>query len=219
MTKVKIELVLSTILALYTVVVFPSGYLLLTAIISVAAYAFTKSYFSVLGVLIVMIVLNLLKGVLLPTIESNKYGAISGPTGGSIVGVEGFQPKDPVSIHQRLAADKKGAPLEPKIKMVQGVLEAPSILNSLQISQIEAFENGASGKTLPATVGINEKIRTPAENFIPQVPSPDLGAPRGNPFLQNGGDNDGVTRALEKTLLTNKMHEEEGVKVGPGAPI
>lgn len=213
------ELVLSTVLALYAVIVFPSGYLILTAIVSILAFLFTKSYFGVLGALIVMVVLNLLKGVLLPTIESNRYGAITGPSGGAIKGVEAFQPKDPVSIHQRLAGDKKGEPLQPKVDKIQGVLEAPSILSSLQITQIDPFENGASTETLPAMVGINEKIRTPAEGFVPNVPSPDLGAPRGNPFLQNGEDKEGVKSALGKTLLTSDMHEEAGATVGPGAPV
>uniref|UniRef100_A0A6C0K4K3 Uncharacterized protein n=1 Tax=viral metagenome TaxID=1070528 RepID=A0A6C0K4K3_9ZZZZ len=217
--RVKMELLLSTIIALYAVVVFPSGYLLLTAILTVAAYLFTKSYFSVLGVLIVMVLLNALNAVFLTTVESNKYGAITGPTGGTIVGVEAFQPKDPVSIHQRLSSDKRGLPLQPKVNQVQGVLEAPSILNSLQISQIDSFENGASSKALPATVGVTERIRTPAEGFVPNVPSPDLGAPRGNPFLHNGEDKEGVKRALEKTLLTGEMHEEAGATVGPGAPV
>jgi hypothetical protein len=97
--RVKMELVLSTLLALYAVVVFPSGYLILTAIVSILAFLFTKSYFGVLGVLIVMVVLNLLKGVLLPTIESNRYGAITGPSGGAIKGVEAFQPKDRTWAH------------------------------------------------------------------------------------------------------------------------
>ena len=37
------ELVLSTVLALYAVIAFPSGYLLLTAVVSVLAFLFTKS--------------------------------------------------------------------------------------------------------------------------------------------------------------------------------
>lgn len=213
------ELVLCTVLALYTVVMFPSGYLILTAVLSVLAYLFTQSYFSVLGVLVIMVLLNMLNGALLTTVESNRYGAISGPTGGKINGVESFQPKDPVSIHQRIASDKKGQPLQPKINKVQGVLEAPSILNSLQISQIDSFENGASTQTLPAVVGIKESIRTPAEGFVPHVPSPDMGAPRGNPFLQNGEDKESVKKALDKTLLTDDMHEEVGASVGPGAPV
>lgn len=212
------ELVLSTVLALYVVIAFPSGYLLLTAVMAVLAFLFTKSYFGVLGVLIVMIVLKFLQGALLPTIESSGYGTINGPKGG-IKGAEGFQPKDPVSIHQRLVSDKKGQPLQPKVNQVQGVLEAPSILSSLQISQIDSFENGVPAETLPATVGVNEKIRTPTEGFVPHVPSPDLGAPRGNPYLQNGEDEEGVKRALDKTLLTSEMHEEAGATVGPGAPV
>jgi hypothetical protein len=217
--RVKMELVLSTLLALYAVIVFPSGYLILTAVVSVLAFLFTKSYFGVLGALLVMVFLNILKTMLLPTIESTRYGAITGPSGGAIKGVEAFQPKDPVSIHQRLATGKKGEPLQPKVNKIQGVLGAPSILNSLQISQIDSFESGASTQTLPATVGINENIRTPAEGFVPNVPSPDLGAPRGNPYLQNGEDKEGVSKALGKTLLTSDMHEEAGATVGPGAPV
>lgn len=212
------ELVLSTVLALYAVIAFPSGYLLLTAVVSVLAFLFTKSYFGVLGALIVMILLRFLQGALLPTIESSGYGSINGPKGG-IKGSEGFQPKDPVSIHQRLASGKKGQPLQPKVNQVQGVLGAPSILSSLQISQIDSFENGVPTETLPATVGVNEQIRTPAEGFIAHVPSPDLGAPRGNPYLQNGEDKEGVKQALGKTLLTSEMHEEAGATVGPGAPV
>ena len=212
------ELILSTILALYAVIAFPSGYLLLTAVMTVLAFLFTKSYFGVLGVLIVMILLKFLQSALLPTIESTGYGTINGPKG-DVKGVEGFQPKDPVSIHQRLASDKKGQPLQPKVNQVQGVLEAPSILSSLQISQIDSFENGVPAETLPATVGVNEQIRTPAEGFVPHVPSPDLGAPRGNPYLQNGEDKEGVKKALDKTLLTSEMHEEAGATVGPGAPV
>ena len=105
--KVQMELILSTLLALYAVVMFTSGYLLLTAVVSVAAFIFTKSFFSVLGVLIVMTVLNFLNTVLSTTIEPNKYGVITGPAGGGVVAAEGFQARDPVSIHQRLKDNKK----------------------------------------------------------------------------------------------------------------
>ena len=137
------EVILSTILAAYAVVSFPPGYLLLTAIVSIAAYAFTESYFSVVGVLIVMSVLRLLKSTLLPTIESSRYGAINGPDG-SVKGAEGFQPRDPVSIHKRIEEGKKGAPLQPKGDGVQGVLEAPSILSSLSRLATWMLGSGAS---------------------------------------------------------------------------
>jgi hypothetical protein len=151
------ELVLSTLLALYAVVMFTPGYLLLTALVSVAAFVFTKSFFSVLGVLIVMAVLNFLNSALVTTIEPNKYGVITGPAGGGVVGAEGFQARDPVSIHQRLKDNKKEAA---KVSNVQGVLEAPSILSSLQISQLDPSERGASTKTLPAMLGIMEHYKT-----------------------------------------------------------
>lgn len=191
--KVKMELVLSTIIALYAVIAFPPGYLILTAIVSVAAFIFTESYFSVLGVLVVMSVLQMLKSVLTPTVESNMYGAVNGPAGGRVVGVEGFQPKDPVSIHKRVAEAKMNTP---KVQSVQGVLETPSILSALQISSVDPGERGVSRETLPAMLGAAEPIRTPAEGFMPNVASPDMGAPRGNPYLQAGADDEAVSTAL-----------------------
>jgi len=190
------ELILCTILALYAVVAFPPGYLLLTAIVSLMAYAYTESYFGVLGILIVMSILRLLQAVLIPTVE-NQYGAVTGPIGGKVVGVEGFQPRDPVSIHKRVADAKKD---QSKVQNVQGVLEMPSILNSLQISTVDPTERGVSRETLPAMLGTIEPIRTPAEGFVPNVPSPDS-MPRGNPYLQGGADNEAVGTALNYKAL------------------
>ena len=217
------ELLLSTLLALYAVVTFPSGYLLLTAIVSVAAYAFTESYFSVLGVLILMTLLRIIKSALLPTIEPSRYGAVGGPVGGAVVGVEGFQPKDPISIHKRVTDTKGGNPLQPKVQNVQGVLESAGILNSLQISEVAASERGAATQTLPAMVGMTEPIRTPLEGFMPNVASPDNGAPRGNPFLQGGADDEAVNTALNKNALASSningnSSNEEGANSGP-APV
>jgi hypothetical protein len=214
--KVKMELILSTILALYAVAVFPPGYLILTAIVSIMAYTYTESYFGVLGVLIIMTILRLLKSVLVPTIES-QYGAVSGPTGGKVVGVEGFQPKDPVSIHKRVAETKK---TQSKTDNVQGVLEAPSILNSLQISNVDPAERGVSRQTLPAILGTSEPIRTPAEGFMPNVPSPDS-MPRGNPYLQGGADNEAVGTALNYKAAMgdneNNNNNNNGNNVDPAA--
>jgi hypothetical protein len=213
--KVKMELILSTILALYAVLTFPTGYLLLTAIVSIAAFIFTESYFSVVGVLIVMSVLQLLKSTLLPTIESSRYGAAGGPAG-SVKGAEGFQPRDPVSIHKRIEQGKKGGPLQPKVDGVQGVLEAPSILSSLQISNVDAGERGVSRQTLPAMVGSSEPIRTPAEGFVPNVPSPDNGAPRGNPYLHGGADDEAVGDALNpRATLSGVSGNVVGASSGP----
>ena len=212
------ELILSTIIAGYAVITFPPGYLLLTAIMSIVAYVFTESYFSVLGVLLVMSVLHVLKTVLTTTIESNRYGAIAGPIGGSVKAAEGFQPRDPVSIHKRIEGGKKGEPLQPKVDNIQGVLEAPSILSSLQISNVDAGERGVSRQTLPAMVGPMEPIRTPAEGFVPNVPSPDNGQPRGNPYLQGGADDEAVGDALNpRATLSGVSGNVAGASSGPAA--
>jgi len=215
--KVKMELLLSTLVAIYAVLTFPTGYLLLTAVMSLAAFIFTESHFSVLGVLVVMTVLRILNIVLNTTIEPTKYGTVTGPVGGNVVAAEGFQAKDPVSIHQRLEGNKKGAPLNPKVQNIQGVLEAPSILSALQISQLDPSERGATTNTLPAMVGITEPIRTPMEGFVPNVASPDNGAPRGNPFLQGGADEEGVATALNKNAALNGMGVSGNVGGAPAS--
>jgi hypothetical protein len=217
--KVKMELLLSTLVSIYAVLTFPTGYLILTAVLSLGAFIFTESHFSVLGVLIIMTVLRFLNLVLNTTVEPSKYGAVAGPIGGKIVAAEGFQQKDPVSIHQRIKDNRSDAPLNPKVENIQGVLEAPSILNSLQISQMDPSERGGAAQTLPAMVGVTEPIRTPMEGFVPNVPSPDNGAPRGNPFLQNGGDDESITTALNKNAAINGIGVSGNVAgATPSAP-
>jgi hypothetical protein len=214
--KVKAEVIVATLMAVYAVIAFPPGHLLLSAILSMMAYLFTESAYSVIGVLVIMILLRILKIGLVPTVESRGYGAVGGPTG-PVVGTEGFQPKDPISIHQRLASSKRiqtGGE-------VQGVLEAPEILNSLQVSKIDSTEQGQSSRTLPAVVGLSQPIRTPAEGFVPNVPSPDKGAPRTNRFVEEEGDTEAVMTALGKNLLggSGLIQQEGGADVGPDAPM
>ena len=214
--KVKTEVIVAALMAIYVVIAFPPGHLLLSAILSMMAYLFTESAYSVVGVLIIMILLRVLKVGLTPTIESTGYGAVGGPKG-AVVGAEGFQARDPVTIHQRLAENKRiqtGGE-------VQGVLEAPSILNSLQVSKIDLAEQGQSSRTLPAVAGSSQPIRTPAEGFVPNVPSPDKGAPRTNRFVEEEGDTEAVTTALGKNLLggSGLIQQEGGADVGPSAPM
>jgi len=202
--KVKMEEIVATLLAAYAVVAFPPGQLLLTAILSIAAYVFTESTYSVVGVLFIMSLLQILKKGLTPIIDSNTYGAIGGPRGGSVVGSEGFQTKDPISIHQRPVENKRIQ----SSSDVQGVLEMPSILNSLQISKIDPTEEGSSMNTLPAIVGGSQKILTPAEGFVPNVPSPDMGSPRTNRYVQEDPDDNAVLTALSKRLPSENIPEQ-----------
>ena len=211
------EIVLSFLAALYAVYTFSTGYLLLTGVITILAFCTTESYDAVLGTLVIMIVLRLVTTVIESNNSREVYGAVGGPIGGSISGaVENFQPKDPISIHQRLAHDKNVAN---PVDKIYGVLESPQILDSLQITAIDETDKGASRTTLPAYPGAYEPIRTPAEGIVPNIFSQNI-TPRGNPYLQNGPDAGAIDTALVKS--GTKLHANSdfaGVSVGPGAAV
>jgi hypothetical protein len=107
---------------------------------------------------------------------------------------EGFQAKDPISIHKRIEKNKAAAPLNPKTATITGVLESPEILDSLQISPVLPAEQGGAKHTLPATLKAPEIIPTPPE-LTPTSTSVEH-APSANPFLQNGPDIEGIFTAL-----------------------
>ena len=211
------EIVLSFLAALFALYTFPTGYLALTAVLTILTFCITESHEAVLGALVVMIFLRVITTVLEPSKVPIKYGAIGGPTGGPITGVvEGFQPRDPVSIHQRLVADKQVAP---KVDKIYGVLESPNILDSLQIAKLSEGEEGATRSTVPASLGAYEVIRTPAEGIVPNISSQNIN-PRGNPYLQNGPDNMAIDTALVKSgakLNSGASANIAGVSVGGGA--
>ena len=205
------EIVLSFLAALIAMYLFPTGYLLFTAVLTILAYCATESVDAVLGVLVIMIFLRVLSTTLEPS--SGNYGAVTGPMGGRVTAaVENFQPKDPVSIHQRIANAKK---VEPKVNKIFGVLESPNILNSMEIAQAE---QAATTTTMPAAPGAYETIRTPAEGFMPNIPSLDSG-PRAATYLQNGADNSAVDTALSKNGANMRGNSGDlpGIAVGPSA--
>ena len=210
------EVVLSFLAALFAMYTFPTGYLALTAVFTIVAFCVTESHDAVLGALVLMIFLRVITTVLEPSNPSKQYGAIGGPIGGPVsAAMENFQPRDPVSIHQRLVDTKQTGP---KVAKIFGVLESPNILNSLQISGLDEGEQGAAARsTVPSAPGAYETIRTPAEGFVPNIPSPN-NAPRGNPYLQNGPDDSAIDTALVKSgtkLQGSSPADVGGVAVGP----
>jgi len=211
--KVKMEIVLSFLAALLAMYLFPTGYLMLTAVLSIVAYCVTESVDAVLGVLVIMIFLRVLSTTLEP---SGNYGAATGPVGGRVqAAMENFQPRDPVSIHQRISETKK---VEPAVNKIFGVLESPNILNSLEIAQIPDSEKASTRSTVPAAPGAYEMIRTPTEGFMPNIPSPDS-APRAAMYLQNGPDDGAVDTALSKkgSNMRGDSGDLPGIPVGPAA--
>ena len=214
------EIILLFLAALFAMYTFPTGYLALTAVLTIVAYCATESYDAVLGALIIMIFLRVITMTLEPSKPSYvHYGAVAGPVGGPVsAAMEGFQPKDPISIHQRLAADKVTGP---KVEKIYGVLESPEILDSMQISNIPDDERGATHSTMPAMAGAYEPIRTPAEGIVPNIFSQDI-TPRGNPYLQNGPDNLAIDTALVKAgtkMSGAPAASVAGMSVGGGQAV
>ena len=209
--KTDVDLILAGFGALYIVLTFPQGLLILTAVVAVAIYLYTKSMRNVVGTFALMILLNFLTSALTPKVI--KVASLTNTVS------EEFQVKDPVSIHQRIKKAKKGAPLNPKVSQISGVLESPEILDSLQISEIDSNE-GAPSFSLPASLVGSVGIRTPSEGSVARNASPDL-ALRGNPFLQNGEDDTAVSTALSKKgselLMAQGAGEVHGASVGPSS--
>ena len=215
--KVKTELILAAVAAFYIVLTFPLGLMGLTAAVSGAVFLVYKSVTYVVAVLVAMIVVRFLTVLLKPQPLTNLPGF-----GGLKDGFqnnnkkEGFQPKDPVSIHQRIVGDKAPGPLQPKVQDVTGVLESAKILDSLQIANLNKAESGGSSSTLPASLSGIPPIRTPREEEIVKNTFSDL-APRGNPFLQNGADDGSVNTALSSRGADLKM--DQGAGDVPGTTV
>ncbi len=176
--SVNTTLALLAIVSLWVVMYYPVGYIVLTGAIAAAAYAATSDLRAPLGAVIVMILLRVLGDILKPA------GAKR----------EGFQAKDPITIHQRIVKEKVPAPK--KVDAITGVLESPNILGNMHVSQINAAEEGFTNSVQPAPNAMSmPSIPTPAESSVPQPTSTDAGV-RMNPALIGGEDPASVDTAM-----------------------
>ena len=181
--KIGSEVILLAVFFLYGLIYYKRNYLLAMCTIAVAAYLTTQSLHVVIGVLIGSFILH-------------QFNAIMTPPKAEPVGYnihEGFQAKDPISIHQRIADAKKE---QEKPSSITGVLESPDILDNLQIAKAEG---GSARKGGPAGLAAGQQpIHTPPqlEDQLPAEGSYENRVPKANPPLQNGPDNQGVMTAL-----------------------
>lgn len=183
--NVNITLALLAVTSLWVVLYYPVGYIVLTGAIAAAAYSATGDFTAPLGVVIAMILLRTLGNILKP--------AAAEPVGYSR---EGFQVKDPITIHQRIVKEKVA---QPKVDGVTGILESANILDAMHISQVRPGEEGFTNSTQPAPNSTNApSIPTPAESSMPQPTTTDAGV-RMNPALIGGADPNSV-----ETAMTNK---------------
>lgn len=181
-----LEVILLVVFFLYGLVSYKRNYLLVTTAIAVVTYMVTKSIHVAVGVLIGSFVLFQFNQVMAPP-----------PTKPDPVGYsEGFQAKDPISIHQRI---KTTAVNQVAPSMITGVLESPDILDNLQITNMSPSEEGSSRRVQPAgATGGVAPISTPKDSAdqLPASGSYERRVPIANPPLQNGPDNQGILTAL-----------------------
>lgn len=196
-SPVPTSLILLGLALLYVVLNYPVGYVILTVSVAIVAFLMNKNIATALGVVIVMIVIRSLGDLLTPKPSRIARPYAEGFQGHTMptnlkVAKEGFQAKDPISIHQRIAKERREIA---RVPSVTGVLESPEILDSLHVGQVRPEEEGFTNSVQPAGVTTTQPIPTPAESSMPARPTADA-APMANPYLQNGPDLTGVQTAL-----------------------
>jgi hypothetical protein len=208
-----IKLGLLAITSVYALYAFPIGYSILVACFAVISYVVTYDLSAPLGTVIIMIIVRWIGNVL----KSSKDGFQSTPPAKipPPKKTEGFQAKDPISIHQRIAGQKKVAP---KAGEPMGVLESPDILDNVHISDIKGGEEGFTNETVPASLNMtNQHIPTPAESSMPNSMGA-TPAPMANPALIGGRDLEGeytATNTLKgSSLITNDSSNVKATNMG-----
>ena len=196
MAQARTETFILIAAVIFSLVTFPTSYMTVTAVIAVVTYIVSKSMAAVLGIFTGAIFLRLFMKDS-PTVIA-PAGANGTPSIYTEQQPEGFQPKDPITINQRIEKNKSSSPLQPKASNITGVLESPEILDALQISEVRPVEQGAAMNTRPASLNVMapEIIPTPPE-LTPSSATGSLNvAPQANPVLQNGHDNESIMTAL-----------------------
>lgn len=195
MSEVRTEMFILLGAVLFALFTFPTNYMTATAVLALIAYLLSKSVVTVLGIFIGAAILRIFLPVEMKSLPGSDVPISRYTEQQKYRGKEGFQPKDPISVHQRITSNKTGEPLKP-LNTITGVLESPDILNSLQISAVLPVEQGGSMCTGPASLKAPEIIATPPE-LSPSSATVGLKpAPQANPVLQFGEDVEGVATAL-----------------------
>ncbi len=176
---------LLAITGLYILYTKPFVTALTTFGLGAVLYTFTKSSAIVLVLFLVSLTMRNLNALFEP----------AGPVGVA----EAFQPKDPLSIHARIAKEKDQAPLQPKVGIanITGVLESPSILDNVPLKPMQELTSDATpGASIPASAKARVLIYPPEEGFVPAPQKSEERRVREVPYLQNGPDDEGVETAM-----------------------
>jgi hypothetical protein len=218
MKKVATELVLIGVCALGIFLFFRVPTMLATFVIAGAAYFITKSCTVTLGILVAAVTLHAFNVLMKAGSAVPMYSADGKLSAEGFQEQEqqeeGFQPRDPISIHQRITANKTAEPLKHTSAGITGVLESPNILSSLELRSSSAEERGAAATAMPAGLKENFRIRTVEEASMP--PSDSETKPVMAPYLQNGPDKEAELDALIKKGTETQMMAGSDMKGMPG---
>ena len=189
----------------------------LTAIgLGTIVYAMTKSMVASLAILALVVFMRDANRLLFP--KQEPMGLEGGATMGAPM--EGFQARDPVSIHGRIHDVKGDAPLAPKVQAVTGVLESASILDNQPLQGMQELANeGVPGASIPASAKARVLIYPPSEDSIPALKEALFLEPKNNPYLQTGQDRlaEEVAHAQRGTdLYAQDSGSLDGVAAGAG---
>jgi len=190
----------------------------LTAVgLGTIVFAVSKSVVASLAILALVVFMRDANRLLFP--KQEPMGMMEG---GATVGapMEGFQARDPVSIHERIHDVKGTAPLAPKVEAVTGVLESASILDNQPLQGMDELTNeGVPGASIPASAKARVLIYPPSEDSIPAAKETMYLEPKDNPYLQTGQDRlaEEVAHAQRGTdLYAQDSASLDGVATGAG---
>jgi hypothetical protein len=176
--SLNITLGLVALLSIWIVFMYPVGFIILSACVGVIAYVVTSDFATVFGALLLMVILRVLGDILKPAVGGRK---------------EGFQAKDPITIHQRIVKEQ----VKPKkVDAITGILESANILETQPLGSLHPSEEGFTNSTQPAPNAMLPPIPTPAESSMPQPTTTDAGGVKMNPALITGADPAAVDAAM-----------------------
>ncbi|NBV77902.1 hypothetical protein EBR66_07085 [bacterium] len=210
-----ILLALIVIVVVYSLYTLPLGAAILSFGVAAISFSLTKSKGVVFVVLVAGLFTNrFLSRARVPMAVSTS-AVVSGPVPMTNE-LEGFQSKDPVSVHTRLEAVKLPAP---KVENITGVLESPSILDNTPLQAMDSLAiEGVPGASIPASAKARVLIYPPSEHSMPRKESMQNELVS-NPYLQTGQDHmaEEVARAEKGTdIYAQDSSSIEGVAAGAG---
>lgn len=172
--------------------------ILLILIVAAAVRMYSKDSVIALVAAILVALIQSMNGMSRPYsgmgIDKKALSAEGSTRGFEAAATEGFQARDPVSVHERIASAKQ---VQGKVQNITGVLESPTILDNVPLKPMQELTYDAlPGASIPASAKARVIINPPAEGFVPAPKASEERLLKRNPYLQNGEDDEGINAAL-----------------------